>query len=177
MKKIFEKVSMKDSAISIANTMRSEIMGVMSTLDLNINDFNNVLSRYTLSEQHFLLTTMLNMSLDEIRSVTPEQFHEISFWADRIMSFYTSVKSGFKNIIKEYGDKIANQILLKEIPYNTRDTYDEVDITYIANSYLPEFNDDEEDITMNIFIWIILKYIAIARIIVISRNDAMDKYQ
>lgn len=177
MKKTFEKFNTEDKVIAIATTMHSEIMGIMNALDLNINDFNNVLSRYTYNEQISLLTIMLYKFLNEIKNITKEQLHEIFFYENKVMNFYTTVKSGFKNAIKEYGDKNADQILLKEIKYNEKGTYDEVDVSYISKMYLSIFDEEDKDVPTNIFIWIILKYIAIARIVFVLRNDAIKRYQ
>lgn len=96
---------------------------------------------------------------------------------DKVMSFYTTVKSGFKNAIEEYGEKITDQILLKEIKYNEKGTYDEVNVSYISKMYLPIFDEEDKDVPTNIFIWIILKYTAIARIVFVLRNDAIKRYQ
>ena len=85
------------------------------------------------------------------------------------INFYANFKSKFDNVIKVTGDKLANQILFKEINYNESNNDKPVDVAFIKNQYLSSIED--ENIKLNILIWIALKYIAIIRVIKFFQNN------
>lgn len=173
MKSLFSKDKMKYKAEVINVTLHSEVRGILNTLDLNINDLGSILENYNTKEKEFVISSILNDNLSEIKGITKLEYSKIEHWVDTVMSFYTSDRTGFNSIIKKVGNKLANQILFEEISYNEKNNCDEVDIAFIKNKYLSSIG-DENTIT-SIFAWIILKYIAIQRSITFFQVEEDDE--
>lgn len=169
MKCLFGKSELKDKANSIDTLMHGEVRGIMNTLDLDINDFNSIVEKNTIKEKDFIMNSIINGNLNEINDITKLEYHEIENLVNTIMNFYANFKSKFDNVIKVTGDKLANQILFKEINYN-KSNNNSVDVAYIRNQYLSSIED--EDIKLNILIWIALKYIAIIRVIHFCQSNS-----
>ena len=169
MKCLFVKSELEDKVNSIDSLMNCEVRGIMNTLDLDINDFNSIVEKYTIKEKDFIMNSIINGNLNEINDITKLEYHEIENSVNTIMNFYANFKSKFDNVIKVTGDKLANQILFKEINYNESNNDKRVDVAFIKNQYLSSIED--EDIKLNILIWIALKYIAIIRVINFCQNN------
>ena len=172
MKCLFVKSELEDKVNSIDSLMNCEVRGIMNTLDLDINDFNSIVEKYTIKEKDFIMNSIINGNLNEINDITKLEYHEIENLVNTINNYYFD-KNWWHELlqctIKVTGDKLANQILFKEINYNESNNDKPVDVAFIKNKYLSSIED--EDIKLNILIWIALKYIAIIRVINFCQNN------
>ena len=58
MKCLFVKSELEDKVNSIDSLMNCEVRGIMNTLDLDINDFNSIVEKYTIKEKDFIMKTL-----------------------------------------------------------------------------------------------------------------------
>ena len=69
MKCLFVKSELEDKVNSIDSLMNCEVRGIMNTLDLDINDFNSIVEKYTIKEKDFIMNSIINGNLNEINDI------------------------------------------------------------------------------------------------------------
>ena len=74
MKCLFVKSELEDKVNSIDSLMNCEVRGIMNTLDLDINDFNSIVEKYTIKEKDFIMNSIINGNLNEINDITKLEY-------------------------------------------------------------------------------------------------------
>ena len=171
MKNIFER-SAKEIAVSISNTMDRELNKVQEVLDLDLDELIQVVKRVDKSKKDKVCSIMINNELEKLKTLTMEQFKEVSRDVDDITDYYASKKEEFDAVIEE-GDTVANDILFKVIGKNDRKIKLPIDIKTIKNYCLS--SEIKEDQIYDTLVWIALRYIAISRCI--SWNKWLQEYE
>lgn len=171
MKNIFER-SAKEIAVSISNTMDRELNKVQEVLDLDLDELIQVVKRVDKSKKDKVCSIMINNELEKLKTLTMEQFKEVSRDVDEITDYYASKKEEFDAVIEE-GDTVANDILFKVIGKNDRKIKLPIDIKTIKDYCLS--SEIKEDQIYDTLVWIALRYIAISRCI--SWNKWLQEYE
>ena len=171
MKNIFER-SAKEIAVSISNTMDRELNKVQEVLDLDLDELIQVVKRVDKSKKDKVCSIMINNELEKLKTLTMDQFKEVSRDVDEITDYYASKKEEFDAVIEE-GDTVANDILFKVIGKNDRKIKLPIDIKTIKDYCLS--SEIKEDQIYDTLVWIALRYIAISRCI--SWNKWLQEYE
>ena len=171
MKNIFER-SAKEIAVSISNTMDRELNKVQEVLDLDLDELIQVVKRVDKSKKDKVCSIMINNELEKLKTLTMDQFKEVSRDVDDITDYYASKKEEFDAVIEE-GDTVANDILFKVIGKNDRKIKLPIDIKTIKDYCLS--SEIKEDQIYDTLVWIALRYIAISRCI--SWNKWLQEYE
>ena len=169
---IKENKDVKEIARVISNTMERELTKVQEVLDLDLNELIQIIDRLDKSKRDQVCSTMINNELEKLKTLTIEQFKEISRDVDEITDYYASKKEEFDAVIEE-GDAVANDILFKLIGKNGRKIKLPIDIKTIKNYCLStEIKENQIYVTL---MWIALRYIAVSRCI--SWNEWLQEYE
>ena len=162
MKKNINAVNVEEHASSILRTMERDLTKVQEVFDLDLNDLIEIIDRQSDDDKDKIVSTIINRQLENLKSMTMEQFDSIKRDVDEITDYYASKKEEFDVVIEE-GDYIANQILFKVIGYNGRKLELPIDISMIKKyCFSTELKEEQ---FYDAFMWIALRYIAISRCI------------
>lgn len=171
MKKIFDR-SEKEIASSISNTMNRELTKVQEVLDMDLNELIQIIERLDESKRDKVCSIMINNELEKLKSLTIEQFKEVSRDVDEITDYYASKKEEFDAVIEE-GDTVANDILFKVIGHNGRKIKLPIDIKTIKDyCFSTELKKEQ---LYDALMWIALRYIAISRCL--SWNEWEEEFE
>lgn len=173
MKKIIqEKNDVKEVARVISNTMYRDLTKVQEILDLDLNELIQIINRLDKSKRDQVCSIMINNELEKLKSLTFEQFKEVSRDVDEITDYYASKKEEFDAVIEE-GDTVANDILFKVIGKNGRKLSLPIDISIIKEyCFSTELKDEQ---LYDALMWITLRYVAISRCI--FWNEWLKEYE
>ena len=127
---IKENKDVKEIAKVISNTMERDLTKVQEVLDLDLNELIQIIDKLDKSKRDQVCSIMINNELEKLKSLTIEQFKEVSRDADEITDYYASKKEEFDAVIEE-GDTVANDILFKVIGKNGRKLSLPIDISII----------------------------------------------
>ena len=127
---IKENKDVKEIARVISNTMNRELTKVQEVLDLDLNELIQIIDRLDKSKRDQVCSILINQELGKLKSLTLEQFKEVSRDGDEITDYYASKKEEFDAVIEE-GDTVANDILFKVIGKNGRKLPLPIDISII----------------------------------------------
>ncbi|MDO4962627.1 MAG: hypothetical protein Q4E75_00785 [bacterium] len=169
---IKEKKDVKEVARVISNTMERDLTKVQEVLDLDLDELIQIVNRLDKSERDQVCSILINQELGKLKSLTMEQFKEVSRDVDEITDYYASKKEEFDAVIEE-GDTVANDILFKVIGKNGRKLSLPIDISIIKKyCFSTELKEEQ---FYDALIWIVLRYVAISRCI--SWNNWLKKYE
>ena len=169
---IKEKKDVKEVARVISNTMDRDLNKVQEVLDFDLEDLIQIIDRLDKSQRDQVCSIMINNQLEKLKSLTMEQFKNISRDVDEITDYYASKKEKFDVVIEE-GDTIANDILFKVIGRNGRKIDLPIDIKTIKDyCFSTELKEEQ---FYDALMWITLRYVAISRCI--SWNKANENNQ
>ena len=169
---IKENKDVKEIARVISNTMERELTKVQEVLDLDLNELIQIIDRLDKSKRDQVCSIMINNELEKLKTLTIEQFKEISRDVDEITDYYASKKEEFDVVIEE-GDTVANDILFKVIGYNGRKIKLPIDISTIKDyCFSTELKKEQ---LYDALLWITLRYVAISRCI--SWNEWLQEYE
>ena len=173
MKKIIkEKRDAKEIARVISNTMYRNLTQVQEVLDLDLDELIQIIDKLDNSQKDKVCSIMINNELEKLKSITMEQFKEISRDVDEITDYYESKKDGFDYVVEE-GDTVANDILFKVIGYNGRKIKLPIDIDTIKDyCFSTELKKEQ---LYDALLWITLRYVAISRCL--SWNEWLQEYE
>ena len=169
---IKEKRDVKEVARVISNTMDRDLNKVQEVLDFDLEDLIQIIDRLDKSQRDQVCSIMINNQLEKLKSLTMEQFKNISRDVDEITNYYASKKEKFDVVIEE-GDTIANDIIFKVIGRNGRKIDLPIDIKTIKDyCFSTELKEEQ---FYDALMWITLRYVAISRCI--SWNKANENNQ
>lgn len=169
---IKDNKDVKEIARVISNTMERDLTKVQEVLDLDLNELIQIIDKLDKSKRDQVCSFMINNELEKLKTLTIEQFKEISRDVDEITDYYASKKQEFDAVIEE-GDTVANDILFKVIGKNGRKLSLPIDISIIKEyCFSTELKEDQ---FYDALMWIILRYIAISRCI--SWNKWLKEYE
>lgn len=169
---IKERKDAKEVARVISNTMDRDLNKVQEVLDFDLEDLIQIIDRLDKSQRDQVCSIMINNQLEKLKSLTMEQFKNISRDVDEITDYYASKKEKFDVVIEE-GDTIANDILFKLIGRNGRKIDLPIDIKTIKDyCFSTELKEEQ---FYDALMWITLRYVAISRCI--SWNKANENNQ
>ena len=169
---IKENKDVKEIARVISNTMERDLTKVQEVLDLDLNELIQIIDRLDKSKRDQVCSIMINNELEKLKSLTPEQFKEVSRDVDEITDYYASKKEEFDAVIEE-GDTVANDILFKVIGKNGRKLSLPIDISIIKEyCFSTELKEEQ---FYDALMWITLRYIAISRCL--SWNEWLKEYE
>lgn len=169
---IKEKKDVKEVARVISNTMDRDLNKVQEVLDFDLEDLIQIIDRLDKSQRDQVCSIMINNQLEKLKSLTMEQFKNISRDVDEITDYYASKKEKFDVVIEE-GDTIANDIIFKVIGRNGRKIDLPIDIKTIKDyCFSTELKEEQ---FYDALMWITLRYVAISRCI--SWNKANENNQ
>ena len=169
---IKERKDAKEVARVISNTMDRDLNKVQEVLDFDLEDLIQIIDRLDKSQRDQVCSIMINNQLEKLKSLTMEQFKNISRDVDEITDYYASKKEKFDVVIEE-GDTIANDIIFKVIGRNGRKIDLPIDIKTITDyCFSTELKEEQ---FYDALMWITLRYVAISRCI--SWNKANENNQ
>lgn len=169
---IKERKDAKEVARVISNTMDRDLNKVQEVLDFDLEDLIQIIDRLDKSQRDQVCSIMINNQLEKLKSLTMEQFKNISRDVDEITDYYASKKEKFDVVIEE-GDTIANDIIFKVIGRNGRKIDLPIDIKTIKDyCFSTELKEEQ---FYDALMWITLRYVAISRCI--SWNKANENNQ
>ena len=169
---IKERKDAKEVARVISNTMDRDLNKVQEVLDFDLEDLIQIIDRLDKSQRDQVCSIMINNQLEKLKSLTMEQFKNISRDVDEITDYYASKKEKFDVVIEE-GDTVANDILFKVIGRNGRKIDLPIDIKTIKDyCFSTELKEEQ---FYDALMWITLRYVAISRCI--SWNKANENNQ
>ena len=169
---IKENKDVKEIARVISNTMERELQKVQEVLDLDIYELIEIINRLDIPERDQVCSIMINNELEKLKTLTVEQFKEVSRDVDEITDYYASKREEFDAVIEE-GDTVANDILFKVIGKNGRKLSLPIDISIIKEyCFSTELREEQ---FYDALMWITLRYVAISRCI--SWNKWLKDYE
>lgn len=169
---IKEKRDVKEVARVISDTMERDLKKVQEVLDFDLDELIQIIDRLDKSDRDQVCSILINQELEKLKSLTMEQFKEVSRDVDEITDYYASKKEEFDAVIEE-GDTVANDILFKVIGKNGRKLSLPIDISIIKEyCFSTELKEEQ---FYDALMWIALRYIAISRCI--SWNNWLKEYE
>ena len=169
---IKEKRDVKEVARVISDTMERDLTKVQEVLDFDLDELIQIIDRLDKSDRDQVCSILINQELEKLKSLTMEQFKEVSRDVDEITDYYASKKEEFDAVIEE-GDTVANDILFKVIGKNGRKLSLPIDISIIKEyCFSTELKEEQ---FYDALMWIALRYIAISRCI--SWNNWLKEYE
>ncbi len=157
---IKDERSAEEVARVISNTMERNVDKVKDVLDLDLNDLIEIVERLDKEKQEQVLSIMINKSLEELKSITLEDYQSVSRDVDEVTDYFASKKEEFDAVIEE-GDYIANQMLYKVIGVNDRKISLPLDISIIKEYCFS--SELKEEQFHDALMWIALRYIGISK--------------
>ena len=153
MKNDIDKIDNISEGI-IRNTS-SELNNVLNTLTLEFEHIYCLIEDLSNDDKDKVISIVINRLLDMLKpKITIKSYHKITNEVDVMMTYFTSQKDSF-GMIKENGNKIANELLFKE-QYKLP-----IDISSIKK-YCLSLETKKEQV-YDVLIWIIIRLIAIDR--------------
>lgn len=162
MKKRSEIVNVNDVAYMITRSMESKINLIKDMLDLDITEILELVEDHAKDKKEEVVNIIINEQLEILKTITMDDYKSVQRDVDEVTDYFASKKEDFEGVIEE-GDYIANQILFKVIGINNRKLSLPIDISIIKEyCFSTELKEEQY---FDTFIWIALRYIAIARCI------------
>ena len=153
MKNDIDKIDNISEGI-IRNTS-SELNNVLNTLTLEFEHIYCLIEDLSNEDKDKVISIVINRLLDVLKpKITTKFYHKITNEVDEIMAYFTSQKDSF-DMIKENGNKIANELLFEE-QYKLP-----IDISSIKK-YCLSLEIKKEQI-YDVLMWTIIRFIAIDR--------------
>ena len=149
-------------SFAILRNMEENLIEVQDALNLNIDSLIKIINRETEKDKEKIICTMINNQLEQLNSITINELNEVQNNVELLMSYYVLKKDNYDLIIKK-GNYIANQILLKIIDGTIKIP---INISTLKKTFSSAKIDKKK--FYDIFIWVILRYVAIERCISFS---------
>ena len=162
MKKISKKVN--DISEAIITITSNELTKVLDILELESENLNFLMRNLSDKEKDKVLSNAINKMLAKLKqSITIKKYNDMQKQIDEITDYYKDKNNHSANIIRN-GNQIASTLLINTLNNENKQETNFIDISPLKKYCLSL--DIKKDQIYDVFIWIIIRYVAIERCMV-----------